>query len=669
VSPSWERDDVADTPHGEEQRDRPGRAWAFDEEVALRAIVEGTAADTGQQFFASLVEHLARALDVRGAWIAEYLEKENRLRARAFWLGDGFVEDFEYELAGTPCEVVVKDARLVHVPDGVIDLFPDDSDLAEMSAVSYMGIPLLDVDGRVFGNLAVLDTRPMPEDARVLDLFRIFADRAVAELRRMRAEDEAREHGAKLERLLDSAMDAIVELHAVRRPDDAADMLVISRANRAAEQLFGCGREVLLGRSFTELLTESGADTLCRVTEELTSGKRTERYLWIPGGLGARRDDGSEFPAEATLSAFERDGERFYTLILRDVNDRLEAERRIESLEGQTAYLREQIQSLRHFDRVVGRSHALLSVLKEVDQVAGTDATVLVLGETGTGKELIARAIHEGSRRRREALITLNCAAIPANLIESELFGHEKGAFTGASERREGRFALADRGTLFLDEVGELPLELQGKLLRVLQEGEFEPVGSARTRTVDVRLVAATNRDLKAEVAEGRFREDLYYRLAVFPIRLPPLRERDDDVVLLASELAARFGRDMGREIAPLDEAAKQRLRAYPWPGNVRELQNVIERAVITAEGGRLNLDRALPEAGAAVRSIERPRDDERILTVGELQELERANVVRALEACDWKVSGRDGAAAKLGMNPSTLTSRIKALGIRRPRR
>jgi PAS domain S-box-containing protein len=493
-------------------------------------------------------------------------------------------------------------------------------------------------------------------------LLRIFANRAVAELLRLRTAQQLHEREEKLGRLVDSAMDAIVEL-------DGA--LQITRANTAAEQLFQCGGDGLVGRSFAELLDEKGRKRLSEAINELKGRRQGERYLWVAGGLPAHTGDGTSFAAEATLSCFEMSGQEFYTLILRNVNDRLEAEQRIQSLEKQAAYLREEIKELRQFDRILGSSPALLSVLKDVGQVCESDATVILLGETGTGKELFARAIHEGSSRRHRSLVTVNCAAIPANLIESEFFGHERGAFTGATQRRDGRFALADGGTVFLDEIGELPLELQGKLLRVLEEGEFEPVGSSRTRKVDLRVIAATNRDLEAEIAANRFREDLYYRLNVFPLRLPPLREREDDVLLLASEFIRRFSRETGREIDPLDEVAQQRLRAYDWPGNVRELRNVIERAVITAQSGRLDLERALPGSprSATDAQVSAPEaGDGRVRTIDEMRALERANIRRALEATDWKVAGEHGAAHLLGINPSTLSSRMRALRIRRPR-
>jgi transcriptional regulator with GAF, ATPase, and Fis domain len=315
-------------------------------------------------------------------------------------------------------------------------------------------------------------------------------------------------------------------------------------------------------------------------------------------------------------------------------------------------------------------------MLQDVQRVAATDATVLVTGETGTGKELVARAIHAASDRAGKPLVRVNCAAVPATLIESEFFGHEKGAFTGATARREGRFALADGGTIFLDEVAELPTELQAKLLRILQEGEFEPVGSERTRTVDVRVIAATNCDLEEAVRSGAFREDLFYRLNVFPIVVPPLRERGDDIGLLARTFLDSFARREGRRIQPLDGVDLHTLRAYPWPGNVRELQNVMERAVITSRDGRVDLARVLPDAAAAGPAVpgETPAPPgpsagpDPILTDDELRELERRNLVRALEACGWQVSGDAGAARLLGLPPSTLASRLRAAGIERPR-
>ena len=416
------------------------------------------------------------------------------------------------------------------------------------------------------------------------------------------------------------------------------------------------------------LLGAEDAARLRSLAHELVARPAGERSLWISGGLTGRTAGGATFPAEGTLSLFELEGRQHFTLIVRNVNERLEAERRIRTLTEETEYLREELRELGRAGEISGRSERLAQVLRDLREVAPTDTTVLILGETGTGKELFARALHAASGRRDKPLVKVNCAAIPATLIESEFFGHEKGAFTGATGKRDGRFTLADGGTIFLDEVGELPIDLQSKLLRVLQEGEFEPVGSSRTRRVDVRVVAATNRDLFRSVSEGKFREDLYYRLSVFPITLPALRERGDDVVLLAEEFARQFARRMGRHVEPLSPAMAARLKAYAWPGNVRELQNVIERAIITARDGRLNLDRALPPQAPPIRPRETPgpAPREACSPVDDLARIERENLRQALERSAWKVAGDAGAARLLGMAPSTLTSRMKALGVRR---
>jgi PAS domain S-box-containing protein len=637
----------------------------LDEGIALRSILEGTAKETGERFFVALVENLAKALKTHGAWVTEYIQECRRLRALAFWMDGQWIQNYEVDIAGTPCEQVIDTAALVHFPDNLLELYPDDPDIKETGAVSYMGMPLKDIDGRVLGHLAVIDRRPIPEEPRVLALFNIFAARATAEMQRLRAEKQVREREEKLRGLFDSAMDAVIEFD---------QNLKVTRMNPAAEQAFGCAGQQLVGQDFTRLISEESRDKLRTLIHELGAHAQERRSLWIPGGLQALPVGGKEFPAEATLSSFEIERQSFYSLILRNINARLEADRKIHSLAAEAAYLREELKSLGGFDEILGQSDALKRVLEDVEQVAVTDTTVLILGETGTGKELIARAIHGGSRRRDKPLITINCAAIPAALMESEFFGHEKGAFTGATQKREGRFALADHGTIFLDEIAELSLDLQAKLLRVLQEGEIAPVGSSLTNTVDVRVIAATNRDLSQAVTDGVFREDLYYRLNVFPIRVPPLRERGNDIVLLASAFTAKFAQRMGRRIEPLSDECKKRLKAYAWPGNVRELQNVTERAVITSRDGRLNLDRALPDvSGVTIRAAPTRAEaieaaSERILQIRDLQQLERRNILRALESTAWRVAGKDGAAELLGMNPSTLNSRIRALRIQRPK-
>jgi len=637
---------------------QPLAGLASDE--ALHAILEGTAMETGRQFFAALVENLAKALSTHGAWVTEYFREQRRLRALAFWFDGQWVSDYEVDIAGSPCEHVIDQRRLVHFPDRLLELFPDDPDVTNNGAVSYLGVPLLDTDGTILGHLAVIDRRPLPEDPRVHAIFRIFAARAAAELQRLRAETEVREREEKVGRLLGSAMDAIIELD---------DDLRISRVNPAAEKTFHGSEATMIGQDFRRFITEADSGRLTGLIHTLDARPEGARSSWIAGGLTVHCPDGDSFPAEATVSRFEMHHRKYSTLILRNVRDRMEAEQKIQSLTAQTELLREELQALHQDGRLIGESLALKHVLRDISQVAGTDATVLIMGETGTGKELAARAIHTAGRRRDRSLVIVNCAAIPATLIESEFFGHEPGAFTGATKKRDGRFTLAHKGTIFLDEVGELPLDLQAKLLRVLQEGEFDPVGSSTTRKVDVRVLAATNRDLAVLVKQGTFREDLYYRLNVFPIQLPPLRERGDDVVRLASLFAQRFAEKMGRRLAPLAPDHRRRLLAYHWPGNVRELQNVIERAVITAQDGILNLDRALPEAPAIQRTgIGRTASlPDAILSAKDFEELERANILRALEGAKWKVSGEKGAASLLGLNASTLSSRMKALKIKKP--
>jgi PAS domain S-box-containing protein len=626
-------------------------------QAALQVVFQGTASETGERFFMALVENLARALDTRGAWVTEFLPAERRLRALAFWLGGQWVEHYEQDIDGTPCQAVVENHRLVHYPDRILELYPEEANLRRMEAVSYMGVPLADLDGTILGHLAVMDSKPMPADPVRLTLFEIFAGRAAAELRRLRAEREVRAREAQLARLVESTMDAIVQLDGE---------LQVTQMNPAAERTFEIPAEEAQGLPLSRLADPNDAAKLKALGRELLDRPPPERSAWVPGGLTGLTAGGSRFPAEATLSLFELAGRQHFTLILRNINERLEAERRIVTLTDETEYLRTELRELVRSGEIIGRSEKLAQVLADLRQVASADTAVLLLGETGTGKELFARALHEASRRRAKPLVKVNCAAVPAALIESEFFGHERGAFTGATAKRDGRFTLADGGTIFLDEVGEIPIELQGKLLRVLQEGEFEPVGSSRTRKVDVRVVAATNRDLQKAIGEGRFREDLFYRLSVFPITLPPLRERGDDVLLLAEDFARQFAARAGRRLAPLSPQAAARLRSYSWPGNVRELQNVIERAVITARGGQLNLDRALPAASLTDEGEGPLANPASVLTAQDLARLERDNLRRALEATGWQIAGDSGAARLLGMAPSTLASRIKALGLRR---
>jgi PAS domain S-box-containing protein len=624
-------------------------------EALIRHLLEGTSSATGQDFFRALVRSAAMAMDVAGVWLTEYLPERKVLRALAFWMNGQYVEEYEYKIQGTPCEQVIENACLIHYPERIIELFPEDPDLVTLNAVSYAGVPLLRPDGSVMGHLSALDTKPITLASELEAVFRIFASRAAAEFNRIRAESTVHDSELRFSRLFESAMDGIFELDSQFR---------IRRANESAAGYFGVPAESLLNRSLTTFLTPASAQKLASVAQEL--GPCGKYSSWVPRGFDAIGPDGAKFPAEASISCFEISGQRHYCVILRNVQHQLAAENRLRALEEETAYLQSEIAERQPFGEIVGESGAIRKVVEAVCQVAPTHANVLITGETGTGKELIAREIHKASQRCSKPFIRVNCAAIPAGLSESEFFGHEKGAFTGAAGRRVGRFELAQGGTIFLDEVGELPLELQPKLLRVLQEGEYEPVGSSHTRKVDVRVIAATNRNLATEVAGGRFREDLFYRLNVFPIVAPPLRDRGADVETLTQLFIDRYSARIGRVRPQLTADCFRRLRAYHWPGNVRELENVIERAVIIAVDGEMSLRDILPlEDLPPIR--ENSSAAPKLRTERDLRDLERETVIRALEQAGWKVAGEKGAARALGLAPSTLSSRMKALQIERP--
>ena len=456
--------------------------------------------------------------------------------------------------------------------------------------------------------------------------------------------------------------------------------------NPAAERMLGWKAEELVGKDIHSMVHHTHADGRpypghdCPIYGAFRDGRVhtvENEVFW--------RKDGKPFWVEYTSTPIhDRGAVVGAVVVFRDVSHKREAEEKLRAaleevenlrqrLELENAYLQEEIRLEGKHRGIIGRSAAIQSILRQIELVAPTDATVLVTGESGTGKELIARAIHEASSRSSRPLIRVNCAAIPRELFESEFFGHVRGAFTGALRDRVGRFELADGGTLFLDEVGEIPPELQGKLLRVLQEGQFERVGEERTRKVDVRVIAATNRDLKQEVRLGRFREDLYFRLNVVPIESVALRERREDIPLLAQHFLQGANRKLKTDHLRLTEGDVRRLMQYDWPGNVRELENVIERAAILVRDGRLRI--VLPESSSAPQDHAAPVSDQTrpaLLTEEERRARDRANIIAALQACNGKIFGPGGAAELLDVKPTTLASRIKALNIRverQPRR
>ncbi len=454
------------------------------------------------------------------------------------------------------------------------------------------------------------------------------------------------------------------------------DGLIITVTNHWLSKL-GFTREEVLGRPITDFMSvddqKKYADGGLRELIAEGDFNNLERQMVTK--------DGQKIDlVMSAISHRDEDGKVDRMLVAsKDVTERNRAERELrrtlaenarlrEELEQERDYLREEVNEALNFGRIVGTSPALRRMLKRVEAVAETPASVLVQGESGVGKELVAREIHARSPRSGGPLVKVNCASIPKELFESEFFGHVKGAFTGAHRDRVGRFQLADGGTIFLDEVGEIPMELQGKLLRVLQESEFERVGDDITRSVDVRVIAATNRNLEQLIVDGEFREDLFYRLSVFPVDVPPLRERGADIVQLAQHFLEQTCKDFGRETMTLTRSQAGQIKAYSWPGNVRELKNVIERAVILSPGKALRLDLSMPDLKSdeeTVTVVQQPGNE--LMTEAEMRDFQRANIVKALEQANWKVSGSGGAAELLGVRPTTLADRIRTFKIKRP--
>jgi PAS domain S-box-containing protein len=429
----------------------------------------------------------------------------------------------------------------------------------------------------------------------------------------------------------------------------------ITLFNQSAEHVFQYSAATAIGRSFDSFLCPISRQFLVEHLRTINQHGIKDRHIWAPQGLCGRRANGEEFPIDLTISCPVKHGKTLYTIILRDLNDRRRAEERLMQLQRENMHLQEEIKTQYGGTEFIGTSSSIKAILRKMSKVAPTDSAVLLYGETGTGKELLATAIHNASTRRDKLFVKVNCAALPAGLIESELFGYEKGAFTGATARKKGRFELANGGTILLDEVGELPAEAQAKLLRVLQEKEFERLGGTDTIRADVRVIAATNINLPDAVKAGHFRSDLFYRLNVFPLTLPPLRDRKPDIPILAQHFLEKCSKKLNKPISEFSSSSMDRLNRYSWPGNVRELQNVMERAVILSSGPLLEIDDAMDlRLGTAVPSS----------TPRTLAEAERAHILQALEETDWIVEGDAGAATILDVHPSTLRSRMKKLGI-----
>lgn len=608
----------------------------------VRLIFEGIASDTGEALFHSLVQNLAIVLKVKYAFVSEFTKVSSRVRTLAFWHGKDFIENFEYDLVGTPCERVLK-GKICYYPQRVQSLFPRDMQLKGLHAQSYIAIPLIDESEKVLGHLAVLDDQPMPDAQQDMSIFRIFAARATAELVRRKMEQALRDSEERFATILESTMDAVITI------DRNFELILL---NKAGEEVFGSAPSHLRS-SFADYFSASFKSIFETYLESCDRGLDELCQIWAPEGITAIRADRTEFPIEATISETRVGKEKLYTIVLRDIDQRKQAEQAIQKLQFEKAYLKERIDSYYNFAEIIGQSPTMQKVFANIGKVADTDSTVLITGETGTGKELVARAIHNLSRRKNEMLVTVNCAALPEGLSESELFGHEKGAFTGATSRKRGRFELADKGTIFLDEVGDLSAQTQKKLLRVLQEREFERLGGTKTLMVDVRVLAATNHNLEEDIKAGRFRADLFYRLNIFVLYLPPLRERLGDIPLLVEHFLFKFSKKQGKSIRSVNQRAMNLLLRHDWPGNVRELANSMERAVILCDTTEIQPQHIVINQMSIGKS-----DD---LT---LEHIEREHINRVLQITKGVVGGSHGAARILGLNRTTLIARMKKLGL-----
>jgi PAS domain S-box-containing protein len=534
----------------------------------------------------------------------------------------------------------------------------------ELMQARSIDVPFIVVTGSVGEEAAVACMRAGASDYLLKDrLTRLgpAVTRALSEhsarAARHKAEAELRASEERHRALVANAPVAIFEL------DRSGKVLAVNPATDALLAL-ASGRDATL----FDAVQEHDQERVHKLLEKAVLGS-TSHFELEPAHAPKR-------VIESSLVPIIHGGELKVMGIAQDITERREAERALSSLkdrlQAENVYLQEEIRLTHDFSQILGESSPLRAALQRVELVAATDATVLIQGETGTGKELFARAIHDLSPRKGRPLVKVNCAALPSALIESELFGHERGAFTGALSRRVGRFELAHQATLFLDEIGELPLDVQAKLLRVLQEGEFERVGGTETRRVNVRVIAATNRRLDEAVSEGSFRSDLYYRLNVVPIELPPLRDRKGDVPLLARFFATRAAKQLGKPLHGVPETVLDAMERYEWPGNVRELANLVERAVILAQGPELRVEDILSPAAlnksspGSARAMPGPVSSGRTKTLGEM---EREHIASAVEAAGGKIDGPGGAAELLGLHANTLRSRMEKLGIHRPRR